>query len=63
MHGAFAFTQTSAFINSRAPSSNSTSRFKSSEAERTQEVARMLSGARLTETSLKHAEQLLKTNA
>ena len=33
------------------------------ERERTQEVARMLSGARLTETSLKHAEQLLKTNA
>ena len=33
------------------------------ERERTQEVARMLSGAKLTETSLKHAEQLLKTNA
>jgi DNA repair protein RecN (Recombination protein N) len=31
--------------------------------ERTEEVARMLSGARLTETSLKHAEQMLKTNA
>ena len=31
--------------------------------ERTQEIARMLSGARLTETSLKHAEQMLKTNA
>ena len=31
--------------------------------ERTQEVARMISGARLTETSLKHAEQLLKANA
>ena len=34
-----------------------------SEAERTQEVARMLSGAQLTETSLKHAQQLLKTKA
>ena len=32
-------------------------------AERTEEIARMLSGARLTDTSLKHAEQLLKTNA
>lgn len=31
--------------------------------ERTQEVARMLSGAKLTETSLKHAEQMLKANA
>jgi len=31
--------------------------------ERTEEVARMLSGAKLTETSRKHAEQLLKTNA
>ena len=31
--------------------------------ERTEEVARMLSGARLTETSRKHAEQMLKTNA
>jgi DNA repair protein RecN (Recombination protein N) len=30
------------------------------EAERTEEVARMLSGAKLTETSLKHAEQMLK---
>jgi DNA repair protein RecN (Recombination protein N) len=30
---------------------------------RTEEVARMLSGAKLTETSLKHAEQMLKTNA
>jgi hypothetical protein len=30
------FNYTSAFIRSRAPSSNSTSRFKSSEAERTQ---------------------------
>jgi DNA repair protein RecN (Recombination protein N) len=30
--------------------------------ERTEEVARMLSGAKLTETSRKHAEQLLKTN-
>jgi len=31
--------------------------------ERTDEVARMLSGAKLTETSRKHAEQMLKTNA
>jgi DNA repair protein RecN (Recombination protein N) len=31
--------------------------------ERTAEVARMLSGAKLTETSLRHAEQMLKTNA
>jgi DNA repair protein RecN (Recombination protein N) len=31
--------------------------------ERTEEVARMLSGARLTEASRKHAEQMLKTNA
>jgi DNA repair protein RecN (Recombination protein N) len=31
--------------------------------ELTEEVARMLSGAKLTETSLKHAEQMLKTNA
>jgi DNA repair protein RecN (Recombination protein N) len=31
--------------------------------DRTEEVARMLSGAKLTETSLKHAEQMLKTNA
>ena len=31
--------------------------------ERTEEVARMISGAKLTETSLKHAEQMLKTNA
>lgn len=30
--------------------------------ERTEEVARMLSGARLTETSRKHAEQMLKAN-
>jgi DNA repair protein RecN (Recombination protein N) len=30
--------------------------------ERTEEVARMLSGARLTDTSRKHAEQMLKTN-
>ena len=32
------------------------------EQERTEEVARMLSGAKLTETSLRHAEQLLKTS-
>ncbi len=31
--------------------------------ERKEEIARMLSGARLTETSLKHAEQMLKANA
>ena len=31
--------------------------------ERTREIARMLSGAKLTETSLKHAEQMLKANA
>ncbi|MBB6143446.1 DNA repair protein RecN (Recombination protein N) [Silvibacterium bohemicum] len=30
--------------------------------ERTEEVARMLSGAKLTETSIKHAEQMLKTS-
>lgn len=30
--------------------------------ERTAEVARMLSGAKLTETSLKHAEQMIKAN-
>jgi len=31
-------------------------------AERTEEVARMLSGAKLTETSRKHAEQMLKSS-
>ena len=31
--------------------------------ERTEELARMLSGARLTDSSRKHAEQLLKANA
>ncbi len=31
--------------------------------ERTEELARMLSGARVTETSLKHAEQMLKVSA
>jgi DNA repair protein RecN (Recombination protein N) len=31
--------------------------------ERTEEVARMLSGAKLTDTSKKHAEQMLKSNA
>jgi DNA repair protein RecN (Recombination protein N) len=31
--------------------------------ERTEEVARMLSGAKLTETSRKHAEQMIKANA
>jgi DNA repair protein RecN (Recombination protein N) len=30
--------------------------------ERTREIARMMSGAKLTETSLKHAEQMLKSN-
>ena len=30
--------------------------------ERTREIARMMSGARLTDTSLKHAEQMLKAN-
>ncbi len=30
--------------------------------ERTEEIARMLSGAKLTETSRKHAEQLIKAN-
>ena len=32
-------------------------------AERTQELARMLSGAKVSDTSLKHAEQLLKSNS
>jgi DNA repair protein RecN (Recombination protein N) len=32
------------------------------DAERTEEIARMLSGAKLTDTSLKHAEQMLKTS-
>jgi DNA repair protein RecN (Recombination protein N) len=31
--------------------------------ERMEEIARMLSGAKLTETSRQHAEQLLKANA
>ncbi len=31
--------------------------------DRAEEVARMLSGAKLTETSVKHAEQMLRTNA
>jgi DNA repair protein RecN (Recombination protein N) len=30
--------------------------------ERTKELARMISGAKLTDTSIKHAEQMLKTN-
>ena len=30
--------------------------------ERTEEVARMLSGAKLTETSRKHAEQMIRAN-
>ena len=33
------------------------------DAERTEEVARMLSGAKLTETSLRHAEQMLKSSS
>ena len=33
-----------------------------SESERTEEIARMLSGEKLTQTSLKHAEQMLKIN-
>src|SRR5262249_15873322 len=33
-----------------------------SDDERTEEIARMLSGAKLTETSRQHAEQLLKAN-
>jgi len=32
------------------------------DSERTQEIARMLSGATLTETSVKHAEQMLRTS-
>lgn len=32
------------------------------EAERTEEIARMLSGAKLTDTSIKHAEQMLKSS-
>jgi DNA repair protein RecN (Recombination protein N) len=31
--------------------------------DRTEEIARMLSGAKLTETSMKHAEQMIKANA
>ena len=30
--------------------------------ERTKELARMISGAKLTDTSIKHAEQMLKAN-
>jgi DNA repair protein RecN (Recombination protein N) len=32
------------------------------DSERTQEIARMLSGAKLTETSLKHAAHLLESS-
>jgi DNA repair protein RecN (Recombination protein N) len=32
------------------------------DAERTEEIARMISGAKVTDTSLKHAEQMLKTS-
>jgi DNA repair protein RecN (Recombination protein N) len=31
--------------------------------ERTSEIARMMSGAKLTEASLKHAEQMIRANA
>ena len=31
--------------------------------ERTEEIARMLSGSKLTDSSIKHAEQMLKANA
>jgi DNA repair protein RecN (Recombination protein N) len=31
--------------------------------ERAQEIARMMSGQKVTDTSLKHAEQMLKANA
>jgi DNA repair protein RecN (Recombination protein N) len=31
--------------------------------ERAEEVARMLSGEKLTDASIKHAEQMLKANA
>ena len=31
--------------------------------ERTEEIARMLSGAKLTDTSMKHAEQMIKATA
>jgi DNA repair protein RecN (Recombination protein N) len=33
------------------------------EAERREEIARMLSGAKVTDASLKNAEQLLRANA
>src|SRR5205085_10003588 len=36
---------------------------KLDDAERRQEIARMLSGAKVSDTSLKHAEQMLKANA
>jgi DNA repair protein RecN (Recombination protein N) len=46
----------------RAGDRTRTSIRKISGPERTEEVARMISGAKLTDTSLKHAEQMLKTN-
>jgi DNA repair protein RecN (Recombination protein N) len=36
---------------------------KLAQEQRTEEIARMLSGAELTDTSRQHAEQLLKANA
>ena len=32
------------------------------EVDRTEEIARMLSGAKLTDTSIKHAEQMIKAS-
>jgi DNA repair protein RecN (Recombination protein N) len=46
----------------RAGDRTRTSIRKISGPERTEEVARMISGAKLTDTSLKHAEQMLKAN-
>ena len=46
----------------RAGDRSRTSVRKISGPERTEEVARMISGAKLTDTSLKHAEQMLRTN-
>ena len=45
----------------RAGRTRTTIRLVSGE-ERTEEVARMLSGAKLTDTSRKHAEQMIKAN-
>jgi len=46
----------------RAGDRTRTSVRKISGPERTEEIARMISGAKLTDTSLRHAEQMLKTN-